>query len=423
MAITLGKCASCGTQNAEGSRFCAQCGAELGLRCASCDADLAPAARFCSICGQPVEEVHAVEERKVVTVLFADLVGSTALGESLDTERLQEVVNTYLAGMRAEIEAAGGTVEKFIGDAVMAVFGLPISHDDDADRALHAALAMRRRLEAVNDELERTHDVRLENRIGVNTGQVIAVTGPTEGERLLGDAVNVASRLEHAAEAGQILVGERTARTARRFELREVGELELKGKGAPVAAFALEGERVPDAAPHLRAPLIGRDRELELLRGLYARVAAERRPHLATIYGNPGVGKSRIVRELADALAAEADPPETVTGRCPPYGEGLTYWPLAEILKRRAGVLDSDSAEVTFEKIDAAGRSLLGDGLSVNPTRTIALLAYTVGVDHPDVPLREESPRRGQGGINEARSGFFAAVAGGPSAGAAVGEV
>ena len=216
-------CATCGAENPEGAGFCSNCGSPLGRTCPNCGEAVAEEARFCSNCGNVLEPAEApVEERKLVTIVFADVTGSTTLGERLDPERLSEVLNTYFAAMREEIEAEGGTVEKFIGDAVMAAFGVPVAHEDDAARALRAALRMRRRLELVNEELAAAHDVRLQIRTGVNTGEVLATPKPKAGDAMVtGDAVNAAARLETSAEPGEIVVSERTARAVRGFRFED----------------------------------------------------------------------------------------------------------------------------------------------------------------------------------------------------------
>jgi class 3 adenylate cyclase len=228
--------------------------------CANCGQENPAEARFCLACGTPlVEEARAREERKVVTVLFADVTGSTGLAERLDTEQLKEVLEAWFRAMREEIEAEGGTVEKFIGDAVMAAFGVPAAHEDDPARALRAALRMRRRLALLNEQLERSHRTRLEVRIGINTGEVMAVTDPRPGEAMAtGDAVNAAARLQQAAEPGQILVSGRTARTSRGFRFEDAGTRELRGKETPVEAFVLVAEE-HERREHgeVRAPLVG----------------------------------------------------------------------------------------------------------------------------------------------------------------------
>ena len=365
-------CPACGAANADDARFCASCGASLADTCGRCGNALPPDASFCPSCGAPVAAAPAGEERKLVTVVFADVTGSTSLGERLDPERFREVMQAYASAMREEIEAEGGTVEKFIGDAVMAAFGVPVAHEDDAARALRAALRMLRRLEDLNVELRSTHDVALQIRVGVNTGEVLAVTAPEPGEAMVtGDAVNAAARLQSAADPGSVLVSERTTRSARGFAFEDHGELELKGKRDRVRAFRLLRETGAGSrgVPGLTAPMVGRDGELDVLRSVYERVSRDRRPHLVTLYGDAGVGKSRLTREFLDA-AERADPaPLILRGRCLPYGDGVTYWPLAEILKGHAGILDTDPPDLAVEKVRKTGRDLLTQRSRPIPTR------------------------------------------------------
>ncbi len=357
----------------------------------------------------------------MVTILFADVTGSTGLGERLDPERLTEVMGSYFDAMRREIEAEGGTVEKFIGDAIMAAFGVPSAHEDDPARALRAALRMRRRLEGLNRDLQRSHGVTLAIRTGVNTGDVLAAVRPKPGEPMVsGDAVNVAARLEQAAGAGEIVLAERTARAVRGFRFRNLGPLELKGKSGRVsAALLLEETGAPErGVPGLHAPMVGRDQELALLRTLFARAAAEGRPNLVTIYGDPGVGKSRLVAEFLGWSEILERPPTVVRGRCLPYGDGVTYWPLAEILKGFAGILDSDAPGLVLEKIREAGRDLLTPDLAADPLRATATLAYTVGVEDPEVPFAALDPRQVRTEVHLAWRSFFSALAaGGPIVG------
>src|SRR5438874_6751903 len=208
--------------------------------CATCGSPLPEDARFCPSCGSPTALPNLGQERKVVTVLFADVTGSTALGERLDPERFREVMQSYGNAMREEIEAEGGAVDKFIGDAVMAAFGVPAAHEDDPERALRASRRMLRRLEDVNRRLQDSHGTTLQIRIGVNTGEVLAAVAPAPGDPMVtGDAVNVAARLEQAAQPGTIVVSERTARAARGFRFQPLGPLELKGKAEPVEALLL----------------------------------------------------------------------------------------------------------------------------------------------------------------------------------------
>jgi class 3 adenylate cyclase/tetratricopeptide (TPR) repeat protein len=416
-------CAACGAANPEGARFCVQCGAVLAAPCANCGAEIPEGARFCPACGRRVEPAaEAGEERKVVSILFSDVAGSTALGERLDPERLKEVIGAYFEAMRREIEAEGGTVEKFVGDAVMAVFGVPVAHEDDPRRALRAALRMRGALGELNRRLEHEHGVTLAMRTGVNTGEVVAETAPRAGQGMVaGDAVNVAARLEQAAESGQILVSERTARSARGLVFRSLGPVSLKGKEEPVRVFELveEGEVPPPGLRHGErarehpAPMVGRGRELDLLRAVFERACSERRTHLVTIYGEPGVGKTRLVEEFEGWAAGLAEPPLVLRGRCLPYGEGVTYWPLAEILKGEAGVLDSDAPDLALEKVHKVAGAVLAEvpGLSEDPDRSVATLAFTVGLADPSHPLEEHEPHMVRAAVHEAWRSYFWALA------------
>jgi class 3 adenylate cyclase/tetratricopeptide (TPR) repeat protein len=356
---------------------------------------------------------RVVEERKIVTVLFADVTGSTQLGERLDPEHLRDVMARYFAAMREEIEAEGGVVEKFIGDAVMAAFGVPAAHEDDPSRAVRAAIRMRERLAEVNTQLAATRGVTLEVRIGINTGEVLASVDAAPGEPMVtGDTVNVAARLQGEASPGGVLASERTARAARGFRFRHVGTRDLKGKAAPVPVFALADEEEATwerGVPGLRAPLVGRDAELSLLRSLFARTAAEGTPNLVTIYGDAGVGKSRLTTEFV--FDAEVQGAAVLRGRCLPYGDGITYWPLAEILKTHTGVLDPDPPELVLEKIRKAGRELLTEDVTPDPARAIAALAYTVSVDDPEVAFSSMEPRQVRQEVHAAWRSFLSALA------------
>jgi class 3 adenylate cyclase/tetratricopeptide (TPR) repeat protein len=301
------------------------------LTCPSCGRQNPSGFAFCSACGAGLAVTATREVRKTVTVLFADVTGSTALGERLDPESLRRVMSRYFEETRQVLERHGGSVEKFIGDAVMAVFGIPRLHEDDAVRAIRAASEMRERLASLNEELERDFGVRLETRVGVNTGEV--VTGEmASGERLAtGDAVNVAARLEQAAQPGEIMLGEQTARLAgNAIEVAPVQPLELKGKAKPHPAYLLL--RLVDGLPpferRVDARFVGRRPELERVVAAFEGTLSDRRCRLFTILGPAGIGKSRLARELAATLQDEAD---VLFGRCLPYGEGITYWPLREI--------------------------------------------------------------------------------------------
>jgi len=271
--------------------------------------------------------------RKTVTLVFCDVADSTPLGERLDPEALRDVWSRYHETARAVLERHGGTIEKFIGDAVMAAFGIPVAHEDDALRAVRAAVELRDELEALNDELERGYGVRIGVRTGVNTGEVIA-GDPAQGQAFAtGDAVNVAQRLEASAEAGEILLGDVTMQLVREVVSAErLPELELKGKAAPVAAWRVLSvePRPPGTVRRHDTPLVGRRSELDRLHAELEHAVAERSCRVLSIVGEPGVGKSRLAAELVGSFGAEV---LGLEGRCLPYGRGITFWPLVEIVR------------------------------------------------------------------------------------------
>ena len=319
-------------------------------------------------CGTPlaVQEAGGREERKVVTVFFADLVGFTGRAEQLDPEDVRAMLSPYYARVRSEIERFGGTVEKFIGDAVMAVFGAPVSHEDDPERAVRAALAAR---EAVQELNEANPALDLHVRIAVNTGEAVVALDarPSEGEGMVaGDVVNTAARLQAAAPVDGILVGETTYRaTERNVEYRDCEPVEAKGKAEPIPVWEALGARARygvDVAQRGGAELVGRGQELDLLLEALARVERERTPQLVTLVGVPGIGKSRLVWELAQAV--DANPDRFIfwrQGRSLPYGEGVAFWALAEIVKAQAGILETDSAETAETKLIETVSDLVPD--------------------------------------------------------------
>ena len=278
-------------------------------------------------------------ERKLATVLFVDLVESTELVSAHDPEVVRRRVTRFFESVSRCILSHGGTVEKFAGDAVMAAFGIPRAHEDDAERAVRAAFAI----------MEAVAELEVDVRIGVEAGEVVA--DESESTFATGEAVNVAARLQQAAEPGQILIGPGVYRlTGHCLELEDVGPLSLKGRSAPVWAWrALAMIERPSWRRAFEAPLVGRDAELELLQNTYERALRDRRAHLFTIYGDPGVGKSRLAREFAEGL----DGTTVIAGRSLPYGEGVTYWPLAEMVKAAAGIADDDPTEEALEKLRA----------------------------------------------------------------------
>jgi class 3 adenylate cyclase/tetratricopeptide (TPR) repeat protein len=324
------------------------------LTCPNCGEQNPERFRLCGFCGTPLTpELPAQETRKTVTVVFSDLEGSTALGERLDSEALREVTARYFDEMRDALTLHGGTIEKYIGDAIMAVFGLPTAHEDDALRAVRGAAEMKRRLAQLNAELQSRWGVTLRNRTGVNTGEVVA-GDPTSGQRLVtGDTVNTAARLEQAAPALEVLLGEPTYRLVRNaVTVEPVEPLQLKGKAEPVPAYRLlsvqERGQQERARPRI---FVGRERELAQLESAFDEVVAEAAPRTVTILAEAGVGKSRLTEEF---LGAIGDEPLALSGRCLPYGRGITFWALGEIVRRAAGIGEDDSSETALERLRAA---------------------------------------------------------------------
>jgi len=332
-------------------------------------------ARFCLACGQPLadEPKEVPGLRRSISVIFADLVGSTTLGESLDAEALRYVTGRYFETMRLAVERHGGTVEKFIGDAVVAMFGVPRVREDDALRAVRAAADMRVSLTALNDELQRDLAVTLQVRIGVNTGEVIVAERRAGGSSATGDAVNVAARLEQAAGPGEILIGEGTFRLVRsEVNAEPVAALRLKGKAGPVPAWRLlDVAGSARAAPRPPASLfVGRNTQLRLLGDAFRRVAEERTCHLVTVLGTAGVGKTR----LADEFTATVSDATVLIGRCLSYGQGATYWPVREAVLGAAGLTGEESAAAA----EAAFAGVLGSGPDTANvvTRLVALAGF-----------------------------------------------
>ena len=349
--------------------------------CVVCGTRLPEAARFCPSCGTEISAGAPAEETlKLVTVLFADLVSSTTRMERMHPEDVRALMVDYFTTMTEEIEAEGGAVEKFVGDAIMAVFGVPVTHEDDALRAVRAARRMLARLAVRNcdrDPLE-----QLEIRIGVNTGEVVAAAEARADLLVTGDAVNLAARLQEAAAPGTIVIGEATARLVRRaFDVREQTPLRLKGRSEPISTWVVVGERdVPEARETvgLWAPMVGREQELEILRSILVRVESERAPHLITVTGDPGVGKSRLAEEFVGSLAAGT---KLMVGRCLAYGEGVTLRPLGEILSAETGVRGNDPPEAALAKIADLVRDLVPENPALDHATTTAALASTLALE------------------------------------------
>ena len=349
--------------------------------CADCGYESRERLRYCPNCGAPVAETLP-QERKVVTLLFADLVDSTALGEQ-DPEHARALLDQFYDAMAAEIQRAGGTIEKFAGDAVMAAFGAPAAQEDHAERALHAALAMQhRQQELFADELQL--------RIGVNTGEVVVGMPRERSSFVSGDAVNMAARLEQAAGPGEILAGERTVGAARgAFEFDGPLTAEAKGKPAGIACYRVVRSLTlarPRGVTGLRHTFVGRESELGLLRASYQHTVEQREAHLVTIVGDSGVGKTRLVGELGQWLEARQPKPLSRTGRCLSYGRGITYWALGEVLKEHLGIRESDTPETVRQRLG-----------------TREILGLTLGLDAPS----ELHPLAARDALQEAWIDFF----------------
>jgi class 3 adenylate cyclase len=341
-------CASCGTLNATGAKFCAECGEPLAQACPTCGSDVAAGAKFCSECGASLvvraeprarDAPQPQAERRLVSVLFADLVGFTSASEERDAEDTRELLTRYFDASRQIVERYGGVVEKFIGDAVMAVWGAPVANEDDAERAVRAALELVAAIPAL--------DPALQARAGVLTGEA-AVTLGAEGQGMVaGDLVNTASRIQSAAEPGTVLAGETTRRAAEAaIAFETAGAHELKGKAEPtplwralrvVAARGGEGR-----STGLEAPFVGRERELRLAKDVFHATAEEGHSHLLSVVGVAGIGKSRLAWEFekyVDGLVGQA---WWHRGRCLAYGEGVAYWALAEMIRMRARITEDE---------------------------------------------------------------------------------
>ena len=327
--------------------------------CAACGQENPDIARFCLACGLPLEQEAAPrEERRFVSVVFVDMVGFTSLAERHDPEDVQSRLRPYHDAVRGEIESFGGVVEKFIGDAVVGMFGAPVAHGDDAERAVRAALAVRDTIAAM-DEADKRLDLKV--RIGVNTGEALVIVDarPALGEAMVtGDVVNTAARLQTAAPVGGVLVGEETYRTTKDAILYAPSpDIEAKGKERPVSAWvALSEARSPGDRP-ARGPLVGRRHELDVIRGTWERVASDRRPHLVTIIGPAGVGKTRLATEFG-ALVRERGG-RTVRGRTLPYRESTAYSALAFQLKQLCGIFETDSVEAASKKLEDSVATLI----------------------------------------------------------------
>jgi class 3 adenylate cyclase len=372
-------CPACEEVNAAAQRFCGHCGASLSRACAACGHENPPGFRFCGACGAACatgpgagsEETDG--ERRWTTVMFADLSGFTALSERSDPEEVRAMVDRSMAEMGEVVTQFGGSVDKVIGDALMAVFGAPVAHEDDPERGVRCALEIQRR---ASEQAETFGGLCV--RIGVNTGEVIfAPVGP-EGRReltVMGDTVNVAARLQGAAPPEGVVLGEQThAACARSVACEPMEPILAKGKESPLRAWLARGATAPPAGrPLSRARFVGRDGELELLMGMWARSCSEKHPRLVTLVGLPGIGKTRLAREFAQRV--EQTGGRTLRGRPLPYGEPAAYWALGQLIREACGILATDSAELAVQKLGERTTSLLAGSEAHDTATHLAILA------------------------------------------------
>ncbi|HEX6867880.1 MAG TPA: adenylate/guanylate cyclase domain-containing protein, partial [Candidatus Limnocylindrales bacterium] len=405
-------CSNCGTQNDPTRKFCLECGQRLALGCPACGAHNQPGAKFCGECGTnlgagtpavgaPGDDARTAlsgdraaappstsNEVRLISVMFVDLVGFTTLSEQLDAEEVRDLLDGYFATARQVVARHGGTIEKFIGDAVMAVWGTPVAHEDDAERAVRTALQL---VEAIG-----RIDVGgrpLQGRAGVLTGEAAVTLGATSEGMVAGDLVNTAARLQSVAVPGTVLVGEATYQAASgAIAFEAVGERSLKGKAAPVQAWqalAVVARRGGAGRSEAIEPaFVGRDEELRALKDHFHATEREGKPRLVTVVGQAGIGKSRLAWELEKYLDGVLETILWHEGRSPSYGDGISYWALAEIVRGRAGIAESDETETARRRLDAMLEEMVPDAVErrwIEPRLTGLL-----GLDDLPVESREE---------------------------------
>lgn len=361
-------CSNCGNVNVEGARFCASCGNSLALTCPNCGASVEAGARFCSNCGTALapaasSPVGPSEERRVISALFADLVGFTSHTERSDPEDSRRRLTLFHTKVRQDVERFGGSIEKLMGDGVFAAFGATLAHEDDAERAVRSALRI---VESVDELNAGEPQLGLAVRVAVTTGEAIVQLERTpDRERIIGDVVNTASRLQSVAAPGQVVVDERTYRSSRdvvNFDSLE--DVELRGKEQKQVVWLATGLRSRfgvGVEEETATAFVGREEELSLLTDSFDRSVSRQSPQLVTVVGEPGVGKSRLIREFRRIIDDRSDLVWWRQGRCLPYGEGVTFWAIGEVIKAHAGVLESEPAETVQAKLRSTVATLFDD--------------------------------------------------------------
>jgi class 3 adenylate cyclase len=414
------QCSRCQTENPPASNFCLGCGVRLVLTCASCGAELPAGSRFCNRCGTPVKAQPGIQsrfaapeaytpkhladkiltsrsalegERKQVTVLFVDVSGFTSLSERLDPEDVHAIMTRAFELMLAEVHRYEGTVNQFLGDGIMALFGAPIAHEQHARRAVHAAIGIRAALEDYREQLERRQGLTFKVRQGVNTGLVVVGSIGNDlrmDYTAVGDTTNVAARLQQAAEPGRVVIAEATHRlVSGYFHTRPLPELALKGKTEPVRAWEVLSAReartrLEVGADHGLTPFVGRQREFQLLLDAFAEVKAGQ-GQVVFVVGEPGIGKSRLIYEFRRRLGDDAD---WLEGHCLSFGHAIAFHPLIDLLKRNFRIEEGDAERTIVAKID---QGVLALGEDLRPT--VPYLRYLLSVDPGDPAVSAMSPQ------------------------------
>jgi len=357
--------------------------------CPSCRSPVDPADRFCARCGSPLSTDNTAPrvEHRLVTAVYVDLVGSTGLAETLDPENLSTLFGAVHAAVRLEVTERAGLIGAFVGDGVLGVFGLPTAHDDDPLRALQAAMAVLHRVEGIDEAIGRRLGVEVRVRVGVNTGELLVQVGAEDLGMLAGDTLNVAARLQELTEPGTILASERTARSVPAFRFEDLGLIDLRGRARPIHSYRALGES-DVAPPRDTAPLHGRAHEMSELEAAYRRTVATGRPHIVTVVGNAGVGKSRLVREFI-GWAIRTDPAlTTLGGRCLPYGEDITYRPLVEVLADLTRVTSGSDPDEAAVALQAFTARYVGEEDAGTATEALMRMAGLGGIDTGLTPAR-----------------------------------